>query len=583
MIIEGLVIFVCLISVFLFKAWLISYKYNKQYQCSIESFLKKRESQIQLITEIVHNAKISQDKKNLILNSNLNELRGLLLEKKVTCREILLIYAEKSITLGKDLKLIADVSAFFTALERADQYEFSLTQEKKDLPLLYGIPFSVKEQINLQNSMTTCGYANLLLNRGPSSSDALIIQALRKNGAIPFISSNVPQGLFCIDSVNSIYGAAINPLNPKRIVGGSSGGAAGMVVGNCSPFSIASDSAGSIRIPSAFCGVFGFKPTPRRISIKGRIGVGGVEDPMRDNPPTIGPIGKCVEDLVMIMRCIYGEFEADPETIPLKFQENLYQEVLMKENKALKIGFIETNEFFESCQGVKNIVNEVCQSLKNQGHFVKKFEINDAEKIFECILGTSGNVLGKTLEKTLNHEKPLDFNKRTILLTKIPNFIKKIIAFFLKLKGELRLEKLLRISTTKNEKEVLQYINQKENLKKNFFNYWIKEDFDALITPAFPIPAPKLNQNNNLLIGVLYNIIANAYEMPCGTIPVRGITKNETENYMDKYDDTFTKFIRENLQNSEGMPLAINVICKPYLDEKCLGIMKIIENAIKKN
>lgn len=84
-----------------------------------------------------------------------------------------------------------------------------------------------------------------------------------------------------METTNKIYGRAKNPWNIKRISGGSSGGEAGLVALRCNAFGIGSDAAGSIRMPSGFCGVCGLKPTQRRISIKGRLGVGRKEDNMR--------------------------------------------------------------------------------------------------------------------------------------------------------------------------------------------------------------------------------------------------------------------------------------------------------------
>jgi len=77
---------------------------------------------------------------------------------------------------------------------------------------------------------------------------------LKSAGVVFYVSSNVPQGLGAIESRNRIFGAAKNPWDWSRTTGGSSGGEAGMVAARCSPAGIGSDAAGSIRIPSAFCG-----------------------------------------------------------------------------------------------------------------------------------------------------------------------------------------------------------------------------------------------------------------------------------------------------------------------------------------
>jgi len=555
-----------------------SKRLNSIYQQAISLHLQKRDSQIVQIKKLAES--VHSEKKSLILQSTWTNLRELFLSKKVTSREILLTYGEKSSTLGKDLSLIADLSAFFPALEQADKADILLRSNPSTLPPLLGLPFSVKEQLSLKHSNTTCGYAAVLSKNTPSETDSLIIQVLRKAGAIPFLSSNVPQSLFSIDTDNNIYGHAKNPLNPERIVGGSSGGEAGLISGKCSPIGIASDAAGSIRMPANFCGVYGFKPTPRRISIKGRLGVTAQEEPMRENPPTIGPIGQCVDDLIMMMRCIFGKFEQDPQVVPMKFQESALKEV---EGKKLKIGFIESNEFFESCSGVKYSIKEVCDALRKNQHEVVEFKENVADKLLTCLLGISGNQTGKAVEATLNQETPMSFSKSMIFFGKIPSFFKRFLAFLLSYSRETRLKHFVEISGRADAVSLANHQNKKDELKKFFFEYWVNENFDALITPVFPIPAPKLGETGKMIFGLFHNLIGNFFEMPCGTIPVRKMKYEETLNYSDKYSDSLTLIIKQNLKGSEGLPVGVNVYCKPYEDEKTLGVMKIIEDSLKNN
>lgn len=91
--------------------------------------------------------------------------------------------------------------------------------------------------------------------------DAVIVKLLLKAGAIPMVRGNCAQGDLGLITLNLIWGLAKNPLNKFRQTGGSSGGDCGLVATKCVPFSIATDLDGGIRIPAAFTGVYGFKPT----------------------------------------------------------------------------------------------------------------------------------------------------------------------------------------------------------------------------------------------------------------------------------------------------------------------------------
>jgi Asp-tRNA(Asn)/Glu-tRNA(Gln) amidotransferase A subunit family amidase len=135
--------------------------------------------------------------------------------------------------------------------------------------VLAGVPISVKDCIGLKGAYSTGGFACRLQRR--DTEDSLIIQVLKSAGALPLCRGNVPQIMMIPESVNRIYGRSRNPWNLRRTPGGSSGGDGALVAMRCVPLAICSDVAGSIRIPAAFCGVTGFKPTSTRVSNKGNM------------------------------------------------------------------------------------------------------------------------------------------------------------------------------------------------------------------------------------------------------------------------------------------------------------------------
>ena len=91
------------------------------------------------------------------------------------------------------------------------------------------------------------------------------LQVLKKQGAIPFVKTNVPQTMISWDTSNPIFGATVNPHRSDRGVGGSSGGEAALIGGDGSLLGVGGDIGGSIRIPCHLCGIYGFKPTVGRI------------------------------------------------------------------------------------------------------------------------------------------------------------------------------------------------------------------------------------------------------------------------------------------------------------------------------
>jgi Asp-tRNA(Asn)/Glu-tRNA(Gln) amidotransferase A subunit family amidase len=170
-----------------------------------------------------------------------------------------------------------------------------------DLPPLLGVPFTVKESIALAGMPQCAGlvarkHVRSTLNTAP-------VTRLLEAGAIPLGVTNTSEMTLWIESHNRVYGRTNNPFDPTRVAGGSSGGEGAAVGSGGSPFGLASDIGGSIRIPAMFCGVFGHKPSS------------GVVPTTGNYPPTtgenarflgIGPIARRAEDLIAVLRIIAG-------------------------------------------------------------------------------------------------------------------------------------------------------------------------------------------------------------------------------------------------------------------------------------
>jgi Asp-tRNA(Asn)/Glu-tRNA(Gln) amidotransferase A subunit family amidase len=163
---------------------------------------------------------------------------------------------------------------------------------------------------------------------------------LRDAGAIPFVRGNVPQQLMMPMTSNAIWGTALNPWDFARTPGGSSGGDAALVAVGAAPISIGTDIGGSIRIPCSNTGVFGFKPTPQRMTHHGMPAPRpGNSAGQEDIVPTAGPLARCVSDLVTVMRVLWQPvdnkmFARDPYVVPMPFDETQ-----LAADKPLRIGY----------------------------------------------------------------------------------------------------------------------------------------------------------------------------------------------------------------------------------------------------
>jgi fatty acid amide hydrolase len=117
------------------------------------------------------------------------------------------------------------------------------------------------------------------------------------------VRGNIPQIAFTYHSDNDIYGTCLNPWDHTRTCGGSSGGDSGLVAARCTPMGIGSDIGGSIRAPVHFCGVFGYKPSGLRTSLKGiSVALPDNFTPFNHIAPSVGPVGRSVDDLITFFK-----------------------------------------------------------------------------------------------------------------------------------------------------------------------------------------------------------------------------------------------------------------------------------------
>ena len=162
-----------------------------------------------------------------------------------TCAEAMSVFIGACQGQGLLLNAMADVNfeeAMTAAVEADQRYKNNTARP------LEGVPFSVKDMINLKNTDSTCGLAAKCFK--PKDTDAVLVTALRQLGAIPVVKGNLPQSLMVPESMNDIFGTACNPWNVERAPGGSSGGEGALIASGCVPMGIGTDIGGSIRIPS---------------------------------------------------------------------------------------------------------------------------------------------------------------------------------------------------------------------------------------------------------------------------------------------------------------------------------------------
>ena len=190
-----------------------------------------------------------------------------------------------------------------TALTDAALIDREIAQGN-DLGVLAGMPFAVKNLFDIAGFTTLAGSKINAVNPA-ATQDATAVAKLKQAGAVLLGALNMDEYAYGFVTENSHYGATHNPHDLQRVAGGSSGGSAAAVAAGLVPLTLGSDTNGSIRVPAALCGVFGFKPTYGRLS---RAGVALFSSSFDH----IGPFARSVQDIAMVFDVLQGEDDRDP-------------------------------------------------------------------------------------------------------------------------------------------------------------------------------------------------------------------------------------------------------------------------------
>ncbi|NXD00893.1 VDHAP protein, partial [Certhia familiaris] len=196
-------------------------------------------------------------------------------------------------------------------------------KKQKEKGLLYGIPISIKDHINCKGHVSSGGMVKYLGQ--VKEEDSVVVQVLKHQGGIPFVKTNIPQSMINYDCSNLIFGQTLNPLNPQKSPGGSSGGEGALIAGGGSILGIGSDVAGSIRLPSSFCGLCGLKPTGNRIRYIPASALFFHPLCVPHMTGMLGPMARDVDSLALCMKALLCQemFQLDPTVPPIPFNEQV--------------------------------------------------------------------------------------------------------------------------------------------------------------------------------------------------------------------------------------------------------------------
>jgi amidase len=223
---------------------------------------------------------------------------------------------------------------------------------------LHGVPMTIKDSFATAGVVTTAGTRGLA-GHVPER-DATVVSRLRWAGAIMLGKTNTPEITLSSATDNYVYGRTNNPYDPGRTPGGSSGGAAAIVAAGGSAFDMGSDTGGSIRLPSHFCGLAGLKPTAGRVPRTGHTPF--LEFGAAQAITQVGPLARSVEDLVLVLSVIAGPDWRDPQAVPMPLGEAAAVEL-----PDLRVAFYAENGLVAPSPETASVLQNAVAALADRG------------------------------------------------------------------------------------------------------------------------------------------------------------------------------------------------------------------------
>ena len=297
-----------------------------------------------------------------ITELTVHELQEKLKNKELTITDITKAYVDR---INKKEK---DVEAFVTTLKDEALEEAKELESKETDGDFVGIPIGIKDNICTKGIKTTC--SSRMLENFVSPYDATVIEKIKKENMINLGKLNMDEFAMGGSTEYSYFKKTRNPWNLNKVPGGSSGGSAAAVASRMVPWALGSDTGGSIRQPSSFCGVVGLKPTYGLISRYGLVAFASSLD-------QIGPITKDVYDSAMLLNIIAGHDKRD--TTSSNIDKKDYTKALKNDVKGLKIGV--PKEFFGEGinEEVKESLENAIKVYKELGAEVEEFSLDIAK------------------------------------------------------------------------------------------------------------------------------------------------------------------------------------------------------------
>lgn len=514
---------------------------------------------------------------------SLTELQQKLRKKEVSAVQLLAVFLGNAVRAHEATNCLSWIM-LDDAIEAAKQADAIINRsdenELRSKPLL-GIPISIKEMLACKGTDCTLGLIGRAFD--PTEDDSGSVRVLREQGANIFVKTSVPVLLMSFECESSLFGVTTNPHDASRTPGGSSGGEGALLALHGAAAGVGTDIGGSIRIPSAFCGTVGLKPTFLRVSGRGNRVIRGDE-----SIPTItGPMGRTVGDVAQLFRCLTTAPTTDKFLLvdgmcaQVPFRQQLFDATLSK--KVLRIGYYEHDGFIDTSPACARAVRVAIEALKQAGHVVVPFrppQVEETVSVFYELVGADG---AENLRNILGFDVAFGVVKPLLQFCALPYVLKKLVAILVVSRQISPNFAAILLKAT--EKRVVDYgrtLVRRNECRHAYADAFNAQNLDAVICPGFYIPPPKCGSTTRFSFGAGMTLYYNVLDLPVLTMPVTNVSRS-LDAWESPPNNGMSRCMK-GLYDSEamhGLPVGVQIVTPKFTEEVALAIGQRLEGLVK--
>ena len=500
-----------------------------------------------------------------------HELSARLSRGELSSREATQAYLDRIAAHGPALRAFTEVFEH-QALADADLADQSRRRGEARSPL-HGLPVSIKECFDLAGRSTTIGIPSRRGTR--ASEDAALVTLLREGGAVILGRTNLAQLLLSYESRNPIWGAVNNPWDLSRTPGGSSGGESAALAAALSPLGLGSDLGGSIRVPAHFTGTAGLKPTLDRWPARGcQTGIPG-QEATRGTP---GPMARTSKDLSFLMGALDPRRASrlDGRAPPLPWIEPSTVDL-----PKLRVGVVDCASFFvRPSIAVQRAVDEAAVALGAAGCEVVPYTIPEVMETYALQAAAVSSDGGRLVTEALAGGA-----KDEVVATLLRNFrlgsvTRRLAALVIRRGGDARVAEVIERLGRRPVEAFWSLTNQTRAARFRFLAALEAARLDLLLLPPFATPAAQHTLTREFMPAGAYSLLFNVLQLPAGVAPVTCVRPGEAQR--PQAESRLERMAAELDAGSEGLPVGVQVVGRPWEEHVVLAAMEAIEAAARR-